>query len=57
MEGLIKAGLKLLLLLGFMLVFLFGCVVIKALILPGMDVAVILLWLVVLARIFKSVDK
>ena len=57
MEGLIKVGLKLLLLMGFMLVFLFGCVVIKALLPPGTDVVVILLWLIVLAKIFKSVDK
>lgn len=57
MEGLIKVGLKILLLLGFMLVFLFGCVVIKALVPLGTDAVIIILWLIILARIFKSVDK
>ena len=57
MEGLIKVGLKILLLLGFMLVFLFGCIVIKALVPLGTDAVIIILWLIILARIFKSVDK
>lgn len=56
MELLVKIGGKLIALLGFMIVFIVGCIAITV-IFPTGHMFLSLVWLIILAKIFKGLDK